>query len=331
MAKYYSVNGDAILSSEIWPEATKDELRVLTYIIAKGGEVESTKALATACGISSPRARSAISLWCDAGVLTEGSKPKSGTSPEAASEPKITYEFSERITAGAVDNEKSREVARTIRDEALSEVIETVATLIDRPNLSTQEIKYVTALRSQLGLGREYITTLAAYLAERKVLAPKRLLDEAEKLVDRGIDNIELLEKYIEDMMNTSGVEMEIRRLTGVYNRKFSQREKEYILTWTKKFEYGLDVIGEAYDIMVENIGKVSLAYMNKIITTWHEGGLKTLDDVRAYRDKEALARVEAAPKAKGTTKKKTAEEPEYASFSSDDALMRALKRSYGE
>ena len=30
MAKYYHVDGEAILSSEIWLEATKDELRVLT-------------------------------------------------------------------------------------------------------------------------------------------------------------------------------------------------------------------------------------------------------------------------------------------------------------
>ena len=331
MAKYYHVDGEAILSSEIWLEATKDELRVLTYIIAKGGEVESTKALATACDISTPRARSAISLWREAGVLTEGEKPKSDTSLGVAPEVKVTYEFSERLTRGAVDNEESRDIARTIRDEALAEVIETVATLLDRPNLSTQEIKHITALCSQLGLSREYITTLAAHLAERKVLTPKRLLDEAGKLTEKGIDNVELLEKYIADMASISGIEMEIRRLTGIYNRKLTAREKEYILTWTEKYAYGLDIIGEAYDIMAENIGKISLAYMNKIITTWHEGGLKTLEDVRAFRDKESLARAESAPKSKPAAKKKTREEPEYSSFSSDDALMRALKRSYGE
>lgn len=330
MAKYYRVDNDAILDSEIWLEATKDELRVITYIIAKSGVVESTKALAVACDISTPRARSAISLWKEAGVLTETDKPKSEEG-EARSEARITYEFPESVARGAIDNEKSREVARTIRDNELKEAIENVAELMDRPNLSTQEIKHVTALRSQLGLSGEYITTLAAFLAQRNVLAPKRLLDEASKLTEKGIDNVELLEKYIEDVMSVSGIEWEIRRLTGIYNRSLTKKEKEYILTWSEKYAYGLDIIGEAYDIMAENIGKVSFAYMNKILTTWHAGGLKTVEEVRAFRDKEALAKRESAPKAKTSPKKKTREEPEYTSFSSDDALMRALKRSYGE
>ena len=317
----YKVNTDAILSSEIWPEATRDELKVLTYVIATHGEGVSASAIAKTCGISTARASSALSLWCEAGVLAKGSASS------------VSLEFGEPTSSShSTDEEESREVAREIRDGALADLIADIASLLGRPALSTQEIKHVTALHSQLALPDEYILTLAAYMSESGKLTPKRLVDTAARLVDRGIDNMEALEKYIEDSATRSGIEWEFRKLIGIWGRNLSKSESTYFERWSKEYGYSVGIVGIAYDITTFNTGKASLAYMNKLLSAWHEAGCKTVAEVEAYIESEREKK-KATPttKKKGGTRTVAASEPTYGDFNSDDALMKALARSYGE
>ncbi len=315
----YKVNTDAILSSEIWPEATRDELRVLTYVIAAHGEGITASALAKACGISAARASSALSLWCEAGVLTKGDASV------------VSLEFGTPTQrSSSTDEEESHEVARQIRDGALADLISDIASLLERPALSTQEIKHVTALHSQLALPDEYVLTLAAYMSESGKLTPKRLADTAARLVDRGIDNMEALEKYIEDSTTRSGAEWEFRKLIGIWGRNLSKSEAAYFERWSKEYGYSVGIVGIAYDITTFNTGKASLAYMNKLLSAWHEAGCKTVAEVEAYLESEREKK-KAAPKKKSGAKTVAAKEPTYGDFDSDDALMKALARSYGE
>lgn len=321
----YKINTGSIIASEIWPDATKDELRVLTYIIASEGVLGSVKELASICGISSARASSAISLWVDAGVLEK-------THAQPQTEPNVTTEFEERVIGnGGVDEEGSCEVAREIRDGKLAELIADIASLLNRSTLSTQEIKRVTALVSQLALPTEYILTLAAYMSECGKLTPKRLSDTAARLVERGIDNIEALEKYIEDNTNHSGAEWEFRKLLGIWGRNLSKSEQVYFRRWSEEYGYSTGIVGIAYDITALNTGKASLSYMNKLLTAWHEAGCRTVADVEAQIERERETKRKEPPKKNGVGKKKaTAETPLYGEFDSEDALMKALERSYG-
>jgi len=314
----YKVNTGAILSSEIWREASRDELRVLTYLIARSGTPVSPSELARECGISAPRASSALSLWRESGVISEG-EARDG----------VKLEFGDPTERGGIDEEESKEVAREIRDDALADLISDIASLLQRPALSTQEIKHVTALRSQLALPDEYVLTLAAYMAETGKLTPKRLADTASRLVERGVDNMEALEKYIEDSAARSGAEWEFRKLLGIWGRNLSKSEEAHFARWSGEYGYSVEIVGIAYDITAVNTGKASLAYMNKLLTSWHEAGCKTVAEVEAYIERERATK-KATPKKGGGAKKQTAKEPTYGDFDSDDALMKALARSYG-
>ena len=52
-------------------------------------------------------------------------------------------------------------------------------------------------------------------------------------------------------------------------------------------------MIAEAYDRTVAATGKLSWAYMNKIVLSWDEEGLKTVDEVN---EKETLFKLKTAP-----------------------------------
>lgn len=311
----YKINTGAIVSSGILDEASKDELRVLLYILGKSGRDIAPDTISADLGLSLARVRSSIALFGEHGIISEDN-----------GQPTVSYEFEERQSRpGELDEERAVDVAREIRDSSLQDLIDDIAAQLNRPTLNAQETKHVTSLKTQLSLTNDYILTLAAFLSEKGKLKPKRLADTAARLVDKGIDTVEALEIYIEEENSRSSDEYELRRLLGIWGRALSASEKRYLEKWTKEFGYSFGVIGEAYDITSVNLNKVSLRYMDKLLTSWHAAGLTTINEIRAKMD------ADRALKKRPTGRKKTAEVADYTNFNANDALMAALARSYGD
>lgn len=324
----YKVNTGAILSSEMLLEATREELRILSYIIAKDGIVPDTKMIAADCKVSAARAASAIGLWLSVGVLE-----KKEIDDEAS---EITYEFCERMTDDFIDM-TAREVATEIRNGNLREVIEEIAELVGKPTLNEGEVRTVTNLYSQLGLSVEYIRILANYLASvTQRFSVYNLERKAKKLSNDNITDVELLEKYIEDESSRSKDEYEFKKLFGgdTWKRNLSSSEKKYIKKWWGEFGYSAAIIEVARDLAIQRTASADLKYIDTCLTAWHEAGCKTVEDVEAYREATVLTAKgtdEPKPKKGRVSKKQEATDtPLFGDFTTEDALMRALERSYG-
>lgn len=315
--KAYSLNLSAAVKQT---DATVDELRILLALAT--GDYDTEAELAAECGVTQARLSSSLAFWSAAGVIIE--KSDTGST--------ITEEFEEKITLGRIIDTPSEQVATEIRDHDLAGLISECATLMNKAALSTEEIKIISALYTQYALGEEYIITLAAYISERGRLTAVRLGTEAERLIKRGISSIEELEKYIESRQNESGAEWEFRHLIGIYNRNLSKKEQEFVKKWYHDMAYGEDIIGEAYDITVTNTGKLSLPYMDKLLTHWSEAGCKTLDDCTALIERERTIKTastgEKLPPKLPRTQKQTLR---YGDFDPVEAFERALNRSYSD
>ena len=133
-------------------EATAEELRVLLSLIELSGRVESNEALASLSGTSVARCSAAIRFWAETGVISERKDQA----------PTVTEEFEERILSGEIIERTSKEVAKTIRDNALSDMINECAGLMGKSNLPTSDVKRLAALYEQYKLSADYIVTLAA-------------------------------------------------------------------------------------------------------------------------------------------------------------------------
>lgn len=350
MAKqYYRINLEGLSYSEGFREGTREELAVLLHLISLRGEVESVELLATALGISKSRVSAAISLWRESGVLV---KLKKGDTPpaqegntaasEPASAPKITMEFEDNPLSGDLDDEGALRVAEQLRDPETREVVDEVIRLMNRPVLSTYETQHITALRSQLALSPEYILLLAAHLAERGRLTPQKLSREAIYLTNKGVDTVEDLEAYITNSETMTPAQHELRRIIGFRGRNLSKTEREYLRRWSEDYRYSTTIVEEAFCLATESGAVRILPYMEKLLKKWHDAGCLTLEECRRVQEEE-LAEREAKRKEKETEKEKekeaktrkgrkdTAKTPKYTEFDSEDALMKALARSYGD
>ena len=99
---------------------------------------------------------------------------------------------------------------------------------------------------------------------------------------------------------NESGAEWEFKRLLGIYNRNLSKRERELINKWYYDFGFSDEIIGEAYDIMtMKDPSKISLPYMDKVLSHWNAEGCRTLDECKrlSEREKAAMEAEKAAAK----------------------------------
>ena len=78
--------------------------------------------------------------------------------------------------------------------------------------------------------------------------------------------------------------------MAGIQNPRPTSSQAAYLKTWSAEFRFGVDMIYLAYEETLDRSGKISFAYMNKVLASWHDKGLRTPDDVekdkQAYREK---------------------------------------------
>ena len=315
----YRVKTEAIVGSESFAEASREELRVLLALISAGGRPTSAEEVARDAAVSIARARAAVTLWEESGVIV---------AQDGLAE--VSEEF-----LPARREEGSLSVAKEIRDEGLADLIAECALILERPALSTDEIKAISALYTEQSLSIEYILSLLAYLVSRvgedaPRVTVKKLVREAEKLLRGGVDTLEALEAFIRSESEKTQDEWEYRRILGIWNRSLSRTEREYFRHWSQDLGYSVGIVEEAYDISAVNTAKVSLPYMNKLLEAWHAEGCRTIAECRASSAAES-AKLKSAHTKKSGGKTAEAKTPKYSEFDSDDALMRAIARSYSD
>lgn len=325
----YKFDLSRLISSEAFRDASADELRVLLAIMATKGADDDK--IATLVGVSRARAKSARVLFEEAEIISAAGERA----------PTVTEEFEERLNIGEMYEVTAERCAKDIRDNSLASLIAECAELMGKAALSSEEAKIISQIYTQYTLDEEYILTLAAHIVETKgKLSATKLAADAERLVKRGIDSIDALLQYISEKEAESGAQAEFRRIAGIHNRNLSKTECELVDKWYYEFGFGEAVIGEAYDIMAMNSAKLSMPYMDKLLTAWHEAGCKTVEECRAKAERDRAEMAEARAKANESAGEKTPprmprvpqkEKPRYGDFDVDEAFKKSLLRSYGD
>ncbi len=330
----FNINHAGLTEKECFAEASREELRVLLALISLNGAFASEEELARAAGVSVARCRSALVLWQECGVLTE--------SDERAT---VIDEFTERRDTKKRYDKPSESVAASVRDAGLAAFLEECATMMGIPALSTEEIKDLEYIITDLGVSTEYVLVLIAHLIDRKKnVTPRNLTLEVQSLIRKGIDTVEALEAHIMQIEKTSAEEWEFRQRFSYY-RVLSPTEKKYVERWYREFGFSIEIIYAAYGVATKTTAQnIPYSKMDRILASWHEAGCTTvsecLDKGEAYR----IARIEeqksaekenreAELAASGAARPKTKSDKnaKYNDFDTEDALMAALRRSYGD
>ena len=114
--------------------------------------------------------------------------------------------------------------------------------------------------------------------------------------MEKGISTHEQVEREIVRLTRSSENEKKVVKAFGIYSRSLTSKERSCVERW---FSLGLDekLIFLACERAVENTGKVSFAYADKILSSWKTKGITTVK--AAVEDLSAGAARRAGPQNK--------------------------------
>jgi len=153
--------------------------------------------------------------------------------------------------------------------------------------LTGADINTLFGLYDHLKLPAEVIILLINYCVSltRENLGPGKLPSmrtiekEGYAWFNNEILTLDRAEEYLRKKREYRCRESQIKRILQIRDRGLSTSEKKYISSWLD-MGFGLEAIEEAYDRTVVKTGKLQWKYMNSILSSWHEKGLHTSDEI---------------------------------------------------
>ena len=293
---------------ERWGRFAKAEyLQIYLYILyiwEKDKTVLSVSEIAQKLDKKERTVESALDFWITEEVLVKKGEGYAFAGTATLGEVKKTEDKGKTLKSGL----RSRPSYDAAEIDAVASVNKEIDYLFHEAErvldkiLSPSDFELIYSFVDWLGLPVEVVIMLLRFAASRGKTGKRYLETVAIDWADKGIDNYESAEEYIREIELKLSNEGKVRAILGIYDRALTQTEKKYIKLWTFEKNIPSELIAEAYDRTVAATGKLAFAYMNKVLLSWWDEGLKTTEEVY---EKEALFKLQSAPtKVKGSGKK---------------------------
>ena len=153
--------------------------------------------------------------------------------------------------------------------------------------LSTSDIKTLFGIYDFLALPPDVIFMLLTYCIDSfkakygsgRLPSMRSIEKEAYSWANKEILTLEQAEEYIKNAAERRSKLGEVKSALGITGRQLTATEAKYVNSW---LDMGFDcgTLAVAYDRTVTNTGALKWGYMNKIVTSWHEKGLHSIEDV---------------------------------------------------
>ena len=108
---------------------------------------------------------------------------------------------------------------------------------------------------------------------------------EAYFWAEQGIDTMEEAVAFIQNQNMRRSRLGQLLQILQIRGRSLTAGEEKYALKWLD-MGFANEVIALAYERTCLNTGGLSWAYMNRILTRWHEAGLVTLEQIKSQDKK---------------------------------------------
>ena len=220
----------------------------------------------------------AVRFWIQNGIFTES----------AAKEPQ-KQERKPKVVSTA-QSLTPEEIADRIEKNADIRFLFSAAESIVGTLLTSTQQRTLIYIHEALGLPADVILMAVEYC----VSIGKGNFGYIQKLcagwADRGINTHALAEETIREQTLRRTKERQIQELLGLKDRPLTPEQQRYISNWTEKLGYDRELIQMAYERTLNAINKLSLPYMNSILNSWHEKGVRAPEDV-AIKDARPTAR----------------------------------------
>lgn len=191
-----------------------------------------------------------------------------------------------QLVPGERPQYSEKDILEADRDNSFKSLCGEVQRVLGRP-LNTEELKILLSFTRYLGLPEEVISVLVCYCRDRarhrgslRNPSLRTIEKEAYYWAEKGIDTVEEAAAFIHAQNVRYSRMSRLLEILQIRGRSLTAGEEKYALSWLE-MDFEDAVFAMAYERTCLNTGGLSWAYMNKILTRWHEAGLHTAEQVK--------------------------------------------------
>ena len=238
--------------------------------------------------------RRALNYWAKAGIITlefDADREISGiTLNDPADAASLTVPAEEPSITRIVEplyKEKKPERKKPGYSEAkissfgkkaeVRELIFAVETYT-RQTLSRKDMENLLFMYDELKFPVDLIEFLIEHCLESGGSNMSYFMEVAYSWNEKGIHTTEEAREYLRFHNNNVYAVM---KEFGIKDRSITRVESDYLEKWKKQYGFDIDIIKDAAGRTIKRTGKASFPYADKILTEWHEKGVKTPDDIK--------------------------------------------------
>ena len=245
-----------------------DSALLYLYILRSGGALDEKRAAKDLCR-TEEAVRAAAETLGRAGLLRRGG---AGTLPPPEELPEYSV----------------RDIVRRSDTDPRFGALVTEAQRVLGHALSGADLRTLFGIYDRLGMPGDVIMLMINHVAaqlrrrygEGRLPTMHAVQKEAFRWVDREIFTAEQAESWMAEQDRLEQEEQKVRRALRLDDSQISSSVNKYLDSWLS-MGYGSEALAEAYDRTVLRTGKLSWNYMDRIVRSWHEKGLFTLEEIQ--------------------------------------------------
>lgn len=307
------------------------QLKTLLYFFrhAMAGESPDVAETAKALYLDEADVADALVFWRERGILLsadDDAAPAPSSSEKTAQNESERAEKDEKTQSHTVaeipiSKPSHEQVAARLKEcEAFRDLFSEVQMKLGK-TVGYDGQSVLIMLHDSYGLPIEVILMLVEYANSLHKTSYSYIAKLGKKWSELEIDTIDAAEQYITEQTGTDALWREFCEMSGAKNSVPTVKQRRYLNVWHFQYGFSADMIYAAYEISVDRTEKMSLAYMDKVLKSWHESGIRTPSDVEAEHEKWL--------KAKSASSGEEEKKPSQASYDLDAFAKKSVGLKY--
>lgn len=278
-------------------EASPDDIKVLLTILRLQPKNADEARMSDFLGLTVDKIRKSVDYWVKKGLLVHDVSLATAQQDRPAQAAAAEPETAPRRSAPEAEARQEHTAARrTMQEppaysngeiEALAEQNPELRFLLTQAPqelgrlLTQHDCSVFVYLFSDLGMPADVVLMLIEYCVSIGKRSVGYIQATGAAWADAGILTHELAENRIRELEARRSYEGKVRSVMGITGRNLTPTEVSYINRWQTEFHSPEELIALGYEICVNNIGKISFAYINKILEAWHKKGVRSLEQAK--------------------------------------------------
>lgn len=284
------------------------QLKVLLWELRHAGKNFETQDIAKALSINKADVSDAMLYWQETGLFTakdgeltpnDNAPVKSeALSPENKLEPvlEITPEVKQHKILSRPQKADNTFVAKRMCESAeiaclMQEAEQVLGRLISNGDSAT-----LLMIHDDFGLPADVITMLLQYAVSIGKANMRYIEKVAMNWADDEINTHEKAEDKLRRLAESKEAWRAVEQAIGISRRAPSTKEQAFAVVWVTEWHFNSALIHEAYERSVDNTGKFSVSYMDKILERWHKEDITTLEQSQKDKENRSAARKSDKP-----------------------------------